>query len=306
MKRALVFLLMINFFALHSSAQTYRVATYNIRMDAKSDAEQGDGWQQRHPVLTKLIQFHDFDIFGCQEVLDNQLQDMTAALTEYGYTGVGRDDGKTAGEYSPIFYKKDKFKLIDSGTFWLSEDTKKPNKGWDAVLPRICSWGEFEDLHTGKKFMFFNTHFDHVGVKARAESAKLIMKKTQELGKGLPAILTGDFNVDQRNESYHLINDSDLMDDAYELAPLKYAFNGTFSGFKSNVATSSRIDHIFLTRQFKVLRYGILTDSYRVENLDAKAFSAPAAPKELKVKESPARLPSDHYPVMAVVELSEN
>lgn len=297
---------LFSLFILHvTHAQTYRIATYNVRLDAESDAKQGDGWAQRHPALTMLIKFHDFDIFGTQEVLHNQLQDMTRELPDYSYTGVGREDGKTKGEFSAIFYKKDKFKLIKSGTFWLSENTESPNKGWDAVLPRICSWGEFEDLESHNRFMFFNTHFDHVGTKARAESAKLILAKVKEIGAELPAILTGDFNVDQRNESYHLIHNSNFMEDAYELAPIKYAFNGTFNNFKSDVSTSSRIDHIFLTNDFNVKRYGILTDSYRVENLDAKAFSTPTAPKELKMKPSQARLPSDHYPVMVEVVLEK-
>jgi hypothetical protein len=116
------------------NAQQLNVASYNVRNSNPNDAKAGNGWEQRCPVLTQLITFHDFDIFGAQEVKHNQLEDMLNALPAYNYIGVGRDDGKTKGEYAPIFYRKDKFKLLKSGNFWLSEDTTKPNKGWDAAL----------------------------------------------------------------------------------------------------------------------------------------------------------------------------
>ncbi len=122
------------------NAQQLNVASYNVRNSNPNDAKAGNGWEQRCPVLTQLITFHDFDIFGAQEVKHNQLEDMLNALPAYNYIGVGRDDGKTKGEYAPIFYRKDKFKLLKSGNFWLSEDTTKPNKGWDAAYTRICTW----------------------------------------------------------------------------------------------------------------------------------------------------------------------
>ena len=137
------------------NAQQLNVASYNVRNSNPNDAKAGNGWEQRCPVLTQLITFHDFDIFGAQEVKHNQLEDMLNALPQYSYIGVGRDDGKTKGEYAPVFYRKDKFKLLKSGNFWLSEDTSKPNKGWDAAYTRICTWGEFKDI-TGKfRFWFF-------------------------------------------------------------------------------------------------------------------------------------------------------
>src|SRR5690606_25677259 len=118
-------------------AQQINVASYNIRNDNRGDEKNGNGWKQRAPVVCQLIQFHDFDIFGSQEVLKGQLDDMLNALSEYDYIGVGRDNGKDKGEFSPIFYKRNKFNLQDFGTFWLSEKTDYPNKGWDAALPRI-------------------------------------------------------------------------------------------------------------------------------------------------------------------------
>ena len=124
----------------------------------------------------------------------------------YDYIGVGRDDGKRAGEHSAIFYRTDKFEVLEHGDFWLSEITDRPNKGWDAVLPRICTWGEFRDKQTGFTFLFFNLHMDHVGVQARAESAKLILGEDQGVPQGkLPAILTGRFQRGPTSESYQLV-----------------------------------------------------------------------------------------------------
>ena len=179
-------------------AQELTVATYNIRNANKGDAERGNGWERRCPWVCGLIEFQGFDIFGSQEVLDGQLHDMLAQLPDYAYIGVGRDDGKAKGEYSPIFYKKERFWLLDEGHFWLSEVTDRPNKGWDAALPRICTWGHFLDRQTKRRFWFFNLHMDHVGVRAREESAKLVVAKIREMcGPREFVIHSGDFNVER-------------------------------------------------------------------------------------------------------------
>jgi endonuclease/exonuclease/phosphatase family metal-dependent hydrolase len=175
-------------------AQKLSVATYNIRLYNAGDTQKGNGWEVRAPVVAGLVRFHDFDIWGGQEVVHNQLEDLLAALPEYAHIGVGRDDGKTKGEYSPVFYKRDRFELLQNGNFWLSEDTDTPNKGWDAECIRICSWGQFKDKEGGKPFWVFNLHMDHVGVVARAESAKLVMNKIRSMSCGEPTILMGDFN----------------------------------------------------------------------------------------------------------------
>ena len=164
-------------------AETMVVATYNLRNGG--DSTNGNGWGQRYPYIAQIVQFHGFDIFGTQEGKYSQLQDLRQAMPGYDYIGVGRDDGKQAGEHSAIFYRTDKFEVLEHGDFWLSEITDRPNKGWDAVLPRICTWGEFRDKQTGFTFLFFNLHMDHVGVQARAESAKLILEKIKEFPKNL-------------------------------------------------------------------------------------------------------------------------
>lgn len=283
-------------------AQKLHIGTYNIRNANHGDSLNGNGWGQRYPVIAQLILFHDFDIFGTQEGKYHQLLDLKDSLGNYNYIGIGRDDGKEAGEFSAIFYKKNKFTLLDKGDFWLSEITDRPNKGWDAALPRICSWGKFKENNTGFTFYFFNLHMDHIGVKARSESSKLVLEKIKELAKDAPVILTGDFNVDQNNESYKLINTSGILKDSYELSPLKYALNGTFNNFKSDSKTDSRIDHIFLSKEFTVKRYGILTDSYRMLNTDTTSATSANFPKEVRLSKYVAREPSDHFPVMAEVE----
>lgn len=260
------------FYILCSSAQQMNVATFNIRLKTSQDV--GNLWDDRKTAVTNLIKYHEFDIFGIQEGFAEQLDDMQNTLSTYSYIGVGRDDGMKKGEYSAIFYKKDRFTLINSGTFWLSETAyDKPNKGWDAALPRICTWGIFEDKENKKKFIFMNTHFDHVGVVARRESAKLILQKAKELAKELPLILTGDFNIDQHNEAYFTLANSKVVQDAYELAPLKYEPNATFNGWGKSLKADERIDHIFITKPFTVRKYGILTDTYL------------------------GKFPSDHFPV---------
>ena len=141
-------------------AENYVFATYNIRNANQSDSLAGNGWGQRYPYIVQQVQFYGFDVFGTQEGKYHQLQDMKQALPNYDYIGVGRDDGKQAGEYSAIFYRTDKFELLDHGDFWLSTEEDHPNKGWDAVLPRICSWGEFRDKATGFTFLFYTLTYD--------------------------------------------------------------------------------------------------------------------------------------------------
>ena len=258
-------------------------------------------------VIAKMVQYHDFDIFGTQECFLHQLKDMKEALPGYDYIGVGRDDGKTQGEHSAIFYRTDKFDIIEKGDFWLSETPDVPSKGWDAVLPRICSWGHFKCKDTGFEFLFFNLHMDHIGKKARVESAYLVQEKMKELGKGknLPAILTGDFNVDQTHQSYNAFVEKGVLCDSYEKCDFRYATNGTFNSFNPNSFTESRIDHVFVSPAFHVKRYGILTDTYRSIVGNGEKENANDCPEEIDIKAYQARTPSDHFPVKVELEFDE-
>lgn len=253
------------------------------------------------------MQYHDFDIFGTQECFIHQLKDIKEALPGYDYIGVGRDDGKEKGEHSAIFYRTDKFDVIEKGDFWLSETPDVPSKGWDAVLPRICSWGHFKCKDTGFEFLFFNLHMDHIGKKARVESAFLVQDKMKELGKGkeLPAILTGDFNVDQTHQSYDAFVSKGVLCDSYEKAGFRYAINGTFNDFDPNSFTESRIDHIFVSPSFQVKRYGVLTDTYRSIVGKGEKKQANDCPEEIDIKAYQARTPSDHFPVKVELEFDQ-
>lgn len=284
-------------------AQSMNIASYNIRNNNQGDVKNWNGWPQRLPAVAALINYHEFDIFGAQEVLHNQVTDLLTQLPAFEYTGVARDDGQTKGEYSPIFYRKDRFKILKSGTFWLAEKTDKPVKGWDAALPRICSYAQFKDLKSKKSFWVFNLHMDHIGVVAREKSAELVLQKVQEIAKGQHVLLMGDFNVDQKNNSYAILNNSKLLKDSYELSPLRYALNGTFNAFDANLFTESRIDHIFVTPDIDVQKYGILTDTYRMSSADAKELKKGDFPAELSFKDYIARMPSDHFPVAIRVEI---
>lgn len=305
MKR-LFFTLTMMLFALNISATTFTIATYNIRNANEGDSLAGNGWGQRYPYIAQLIQFHGFDIFGTQEGKYPQLEDLKNAMPGYDYIGIGRDDGKKAGEFSAIFYRTDKFEVLEQGNFWLSTETTYPNKGWDAALPRICTWGKFKEKKSGFIFLYFNLHMDHIGVQARSESAKLILRKIKEQPSHIPVVLSGDFNVDQNNESYKLLNSSGVMKDAYDSALLKYAPNGTFNAFYPDRKTEQRIDHIFLSDDFEVLKYGVLTDSYRSPKKESQESEQNANfPKETRMKKYDARMPSDHFPVMIVVSVDD-
>ena len=269
-----------------------------------SDSTAGNGWGRRYPVIAEMVRFYGFDIFGTQECFLHQLQDMKAALPGYDYIGAGRDDGKDKGEHSAIFYRTDKFDLVEKGDFWLSETPDKPSKGWDAVLPRICSWGHFKCKDTGFEFLFFNLHMDHMGKQARVESALLVQEKIKEFGTELPAILTGDFNVDQTHQSYEALVSTGMLKDSYEAADFRYATNGTFNSFNPNSFTTSRIDHVFVSPAFHVIKYGVLTDTYRSAETEPQEADVKDAPKEISVKKYVARTPSDHFPVMAELEIS--
>lgn len=288
-------------------AHAFIVGTYNIRYDNPGDAERGDAWAQRAPVIGGLIRFHGFDVLGTQEGLFHQLQDLQRLLPEYAYTGRGRDDGGEQGEHAAIFYKREKFALLADGNFWLSETPETPgSKGWDAVLPRVCTWAKLKPVAGGRTFIVFNVHFDHRGVKARLESARLILARIREIAGEVPTILMGDFNVDQNTESYRGLVASGELTDAFEVAPIRYALNGTANAFNPHGKTESRIDHVFLSKHFRPIRYGVLTDTYRgPAPEDMGETKSGNFPSEVRFRAFQARLPSDHYPVLVEVEFRD-
>jgi endonuclease/exonuclease/phosphatase family metal-dependent hydrolase len=258
-------------------AQNIRVITHNIRYNNPGDGV--NAWPNRSAQVAALLDFHQAEIFGLQEALIGQIEDIQAKLPNMKWVGVGRDDGKKAGEYSPLFYNSKKFKALKSGYFWLSETPDKPGLGWDAACNRICTWLLLETDKKDKQFMVFNTHFDHQGTKARTESAKLILKKIKELNTSkLPVILTGDFNLTPEQEPIAIIT-KELKDSRTITKDAPYGPTGTFNGFKFDSPLKDRIDFIFVNDKVEVKQYGVLSDS-----------------KDL-------RYPSDHLPVFVNIEL---
>ena len=250
------------------------VGTYNVRYNTPNDGI--NAWPNRKEDVKALIRYHEFDMFGVQEALRGQLNDI-AELPEFAFFGAGRDDGKEAGEHSAIFYKKDRFKVQQSGNFWLSETPEKPSKGWDAkCCNRICSWVKFRDLTTKKEFFFFNVHFDHQGVEARRQSGKLMVQRIKEIAKNETVICTGDFNSTPETEQIQAMQT--ILKDAKSISELPpYGPEGTFNSFKFDAPMKHRIDYIFVGDKVKVQKYAVLTDA----------------------KEQ--RYPSDHQPVVARV-----
>jgi endonuclease/exonuclease/phosphatase family metal-dependent hydrolase len=280
-------------------AQSLFVGTYNVRVHIDSDDKNGDTWNVRSKVLCDQINFEHPDIFGTQEALYAQLQDMKSCLDGYDYIGIGRNDGKQDGEFAAIFYDKRRMQLLGKGNFWLSQHPDKPGKGWDAAYPRICSYGKFEDRKLKKIVFFFNLHMDNIGVVARRESAKLVVSKIKAIAGRHQVILTGDFNVDQTDEIFQIFAQSGILKDSYTAARLRFAENGTFNAFDSSLKTNSRIDHIFVSPSFTVDRYGILTNSYWTKNSESdKQLKSESAPQQISFSKYTRRQPSDHYPVM--------
>ena len=285
------------------TAQEMLVGTYNICMKNDGDSLKGDCWGKRCQVICDQVNFMSPAIFGTQEVLHVQLQDLLHGLHNYDYIGVARDDGKTKGEYAAIFYDKSRIRLLDHGDFWLNETPDRPALGWDAACIRICTWGKFKDLRSGKKFYFFNLHMDHVGRVARREAAHLVVSKIREIAEKRPVVLTGDFNVDQTDEIYRIFSESGILSDSYTMADIRFAENGTFNAFKPQLKTTSRIDHIFVSPSMKVDAYGVLTDSYWTPDPDSEnTQKASDAPQEISFSTYTRRNPSDHYPVMVRIK----
>lgn len=287
-----------------SCSQPLYVGQYNIRNANAEDAAAGNGWERRCPVVCDILRVESFDIFGSQEVLHSQMEDLQNALPEYGYVGVGRNDGKTEGEYAPIFYRKDRFRCLDSGVFWLSETPDVVGSlGWDAKYTRICTWGQFKDLKSGRKFWMFNLHMDHRGVEARRQSCHLVLSKVKEMCGKQPYILTGDFNVDQKNEIYDIIAGSGVFHDSYETAEARMAETGPMNYFKVDFKTDRRIDHVFLSPGIKALDYKLMTYSYWVEVEPSDQAKADISAGKEGVVIHEQRLPSDHYPIGVHVQL---
>ncbi|MEH6434404.1 endonuclease/exonuclease/phosphatase family protein [Massilia sp. DD77] len=262
--------------AASSTPAPINVATYNLRYDNPGDGP--NAWPARKEMVKALIRYHEFDIIGTQEGLAGQIADL-ARMEEFDHVGVGRDDGKQAGEHSAIFFRKRRFALLDKGDFWLSETPDRPSFGWDArCCHRLASWARLRDRSTGRALFVFSVHFDHEGEQARRASAELVLRKIAEITRGEPTICVGDFN--STPETVQMQAMATAMRDAARVSKAPpYGPPGTFNGFRLDAAMSDRIDYIFVDRHVEVLKYAVLSDSFE------------------------RRYPSDHHPVVARVIL---
>jgi endonuclease/exonuclease/phosphatase family metal-dependent hydrolase len=259
--------------------QNIQVITYNIRFNNSDDGV--NAWPNRSKEVAALLEFHQPDVFGLQEALIGQIEDLQAKLPKMKWVGIGRDDGKKAGEFSPIFYNAEKYKAIKQGSFWLSQTPEKPGLGWDAACNRVCTWILLETEKKDRQFMVFNTHFDHKGNKAREESAKLILRKIKELNMdNLPVILTGDFNLTPEQAPIAAIT-KELKDSREISKKAPYGPSGTFNNFEFNSPLKDRIDYVFVNDQVEVKQYAVLSDS------------------------KDQRYPSDHLPVFVNLEMHQ-
>ncbi|WP_316797954.1 endonuclease/exonuclease/phosphatase family protein [Pedobacter frigidisoli] len=271
LKIILSLLLICHFAFAQKIARPINIITYNIRLNVASDGV--NAWPNRKDQVKALVKFHDADILCVQEALPEQFD---ALLEDSGFdvVGVGRDDGKRKGEFSAVYFDKERFTKKEGGTFWLSETPDVPSKGWDAALNRVCSWARLYDNANKKEFLVFNTHYDHIGVKARIESAKLLKQKIQQIAPTLPVIFTGDLNVTPETEAISTIKS--FLTDAKEVSKEPaYGPDGTFNAFDFNSDLKNRIDYIFVNKGFKVQKFAVLSDS------------------------KDKRYPSDHLPVFA-------
>lgn len=253
-------------------AQEHSVMTYNIRYATENDGV--NQWENRKDWVSTLIQFYEPDVFGIQEGLQSQVNYLDDELSTYEYIGVGRDDGKTSGEYAAIFFRADKLEVLDSGTFWLSQTPGEPSFGWGANFRRIATWAKFKVKETGTEYFVFNAHLDHEVAEARLNSVKLIHEKASDWNtENLPVFIIGDLNARPDNPPIEYLNS--VYKDSKNISEYPaYGPEGTFNGFDTSHPLDARIDYIFVNDKVRVHKYAVLSDTQN------------------------ERTPSDHLPVL--------
>lgn len=262
-----------------SVSDTITIATFNVRIRTGSDKGERS-WLERKPHVAALIHRYRFDIFGVQELIDSeQEKELSTMLSSYTVFSKGRDNTEgTTGERLAIYYLKDRYARLQEGYFFLSPTPSVASKGWDAALNRMCQWVELLDQRTNLRFFVFNTHFDHVGKEARAQSALLITQKIKTIAGTSPVVLLGDFNASPLETRVYSELTSYLQDSRSVARRNQESSTGTFNGWNSETDEFSdnvRIDYIFTSLKNKVLEYNVINDKYQ-----AGAY------------------PSDHFPVL--------
>ena len=278
--KKLTFLLVLasifSFSFLNFISDPIKIISYNIRYNNPNDGK--DIWENRRETITDFIEKEAPDFLGLQEVNFPQIQYLNSNLINYSFIGVGRDDGKTRGEFSPIYFNESKYNLLLSNTFWLSKTPDNISVGWDAAMERICTYGLFKQKNDGSKVWVFNTHFDHIGNVAREKSIDLILSKIKDLTKDKDQIIiTGDFNLS--DDSVPIKKLQNFYNDVNIKMDNKSKFYGTFNNFKIDNNYNNRIDYIFY------------------KNFDLIKSS------HLHIKTDQGRWASDHHPVIAILKI---
>ncbi|HTX88886.1 MAG TPA: endonuclease/exonuclease/phosphatase family protein [Bacteroidales bacterium] len=282
MKKRILFLLSLICLGIFPAwSSSIRVMTFNIRYANPDDGNYS--WPNRKPMVLSMLEKEQPDIIGFQEVLHSQLMDLAGSLKEYNWSGVGRDDGKEQGEYSVIFYRKDRFEKEDGSTFWLSETPEVPgSRSWNAACNRIVTWVKLKEKRTGMEFFVFNTHFDHASAQAREESARLILARVGGIAGNTVAVVTGDFNDTAGSVPYRLLTQGPggLLDSGL-LAKEKTGPDYSFIGFPFKPEPGNLIDFVLF------------------HNLDADLIRSHAV---ITYNEN-GLYPSDHLPVLTVFDI---
>lgn len=255
-----------------TSKNEVSVMTFNIRYDNPNDGKNSWTNANRKEKAITTIKKYKPAVLGLQEALHHQVIDVANELKNYTWVGVGRDDGKTKGEYVPIFYDKNRFELLNSGYFWLSETPTIPSLGWDATCcNRITTWVYLKE--NNNLFYVFNTHYDHEGIVAQQESSKLLIRNIKTITKGKPTVILGDFNSLPNSKAIQLLNNEFI--DTYTVDTSNH--KSTFNGFKSETLPNKRIDYIFVSKNITIRNNNIIVD--KIGNL----------------------FPSDHLPVLSII-----
>jgi endonuclease/exonuclease/phosphatase family metal-dependent hydrolase len=250
-----IVLMHVSWLYCHAQSQVHDsigIATYNIRY-----ANRGDGldwWDYRSDAVIGYLQ--PLDVIGLQEVTDSQFTTLRGALADFHAYGLGRDDGVSGGERAAIFYRKKRFREIEKGTFWLSENPEQVGvAGWDAALPRTCTWIKLEEVREGKTFLVANTHFDHRGSLAREKSSQLIRRKLLELAGGISIVLMGDFNCTPDSSPYlGLTRGGHFLDARHVSKTLAVGPRSTWNGF-DEIVSGRIIDHVFTSGDLAILQF---------------------------------------------------
>lgn len=237
----------------------YRVMSFNLK-NAASDYE---GWLRRRETVLEILDEYDADSFGVQEADSDWMSYLPEMLTDYDYVGVGRDDGDTQGEYAAIFYLKEKYEVLDSGNFWLSETPDIPSLGWDANNIRICTYVVLKNIDTNEVYVHMNTHLDHLGEEAKIKGSELLIEKSEEFE--YPVVLSGDFNFIEGSKYYKVMKDSHfensrrIADDSMFFGTINYFTKYHFKWFPS-------IDYLFVTDEFEVDTYRVIYQ-YKIDGI---------------------------------------